>query len=308
MQENNQNNYQNVTENVQNPQIDQQPIAEQQFQPEQAVPQMESQPENPYQGQPYQGQAQFQNPQDQGQGQPQYGGQPPYQGQPYQGQPQYGGQPPYQGQPYQGQPQYGGQPPYPGQYVAPKGPNPFGQLFGKLFSSNPSDAFKVKQNFLSIFLFIGLSILLASLATGGSMRQLNFVKAFFLSMLFFIVIEGLKLGYGILIQGNQVSGKDKLIATLEAMSVSSIIPLLFYVLAFMFAWFWHLGYSFCMYVGIISQIVFFIGGMKTKLDNDAKSNNLFIQAALIFLIYVILTLSINYSPMVLLPVGTGFFF
>lgn len=90
------------------------------------------------------------------------------------------------------------------------------------------------------------------------MRVVNFVKAFFLSMLFFIVIEGLKLGYGVLIQSNQVSGKDKVIATLEVMSVSSIIPLVFSVLAFMFAWFWHLGYSFCMYVSFISQIVFLL--------------------------------------------------
>lgn len=299
MQENNQSNYQKPEENIQNPQTNQGPMAEQQFQSEQIAPQMEPQPNNPYQpnqgqqyqGQPYQGQ--------------QYQGQP-YQGQQYQGQPYQGQQ--YQGQPYQSQPYYQGQPPYPGQYGVPKGPNPIAQIFSKLFSSNSSDAFKVKQDYLSMFLFNGSAILLASLANGGSMRMLNFVKAFFLSMLFFMVIEGLKLGYGVLIQGSDVSGKDKVLATLEVMSVSSIIPLAFNVLAFMFAWFWHLGFSFCMYVSLISQIVFFIGGMKVKLDNDAKSNNLFFQAALIFLIYIILTLSINYSPMILLPVGNNFFY
>ncbi|NLM18913.1 MAG: hypothetical protein GX217_02680 [Clostridiaceae bacterium] len=307
MQESNQSNYQNPEVNIQNPQM-QQPNVEQQFQQEQAVPQMQPQPGNPYQVQPYQNQ--------------------PYQGQPYQGQP-------YQGQPYQGQP-YQGQPFYPPMYGVPRGPNPSGQIFGKLFSANPSDAFKVKQNGLSISLFVILPILFNSFAAGGSIQTLfgpiikqasyysdpfsgysdpfsggggfgiSFVKALFLSMLFFLVIEGLKLCYGVLIQGNQVGGKDKVIATLEVMSVSSIIPLFFSLLAFMFSWFWHLGFVVCMYVGFVSHIVFFIGGMKVKTNYDKRGNNLFLQVALVFLAYVMLALSINYSPMLLFPIGNNF--
>jgi len=318
MQENNQGTYQNPEENVQNSQIGQKPMTEQTFQAEQSAPQPIN-PYEPYPDQSNQGQQSQEQPQ---QGQP-YQGQPyqaqpyheqvyqsqPHQAQPYQGQP-YQGQSyqeqPYQGQPYQGQP-YQGQP-YQGQPVPniPKQPNPLGLMFKSLFSKQPSDVLKVKQNYLSIFLIIGLSIFLVGLSFGIKSHLYSrsfgwfsygysgkgFIFSFFISILFMALIEGIKLGYGILMQNKNKHMKmsNKVFSILEVMSASSIIPLGLYFLAFVFSLFWSFGYNLLLQTGFTASIVYFINGLNIK--SGEKNDNIFLQLALISVAYTLFRLTL----------------
>ena len=314
----------------QNPQMNPDSAAEQQFSAEQVAPQWESHSGNPYE--PYQAQSyqeqQYQGQPDQEQqyqGQPdqvqqyqeqpdqvqQYQEQPDqqqqYQGQPYQQQ-QYQGQPyqqqQYQGQPYQQQ-QYQGQP-YPAQQapVIPKQPNPLGLMFKSLFSKQSFDVFKVKQNYLSIFLLIGLSVFLVGLSFGIKAHMYSrsfgwfnygyggkgFVFSFFISIIFMALIEGVKLGYGILMQDKQLHTANKVQTALEVMSASSIVPLGLYFLAFVFSLFWSFGYNLLLQTGFIASIVYFLNGLKVR--SGEKTDNMFLQLALITVAYTLFRLTI----------------
>ncbi|MGI6560932.1 MAG: hypothetical protein ACOX2H_06430 [Saccharofermentanales bacterium] len=166
-------------------------------------------------------------------------------------------------------------------------------MFSKLFSKQPYDAFKVKQDYLSIFVIIGAAIILLALATSFSTISLYFFRffgPFFASLIGIIIVYGVQLGYGILIQGKEGTTNQKMMTSLEVMATASIFPLAFYFLALLFSFFWYSGYSLFLLIGFVMNIVLLLDGFDVRLGE--KSKNLwfklgFILVAIMFYVFLV---------------------